>query len=133
MFRELIAENDTLTRIERTIMNELAGIYEDNLPDTLYMNQYHLSHEFGFTHNEWKNFLRNEEVDRLIEAEIAQIAEIGARSALAALQSGHAQAADISAARELIANSRLLQQKHNQRPQVIITRIPAKEVEIADD
>lgn len=127
MFTEIVTKLE-MNRIERTLMYEMATIYEENLPESLYLNQYELANEFGFTHMDWNKFLKVKDIDRLIEAEIAQISEIGARYALGRLQASNASSADIQAARELINNSRLLQQKHNQRAQIIITRIPAKEV-----
>lgn len=126
MFTEIVQSME-LDRLSKTLMTRMAKLYEQHLPDTLYLNHYQLSEEFGFTPQEWNDFLRQPEIDMLIEAEIAQITEIGARHALAALQSGHANSADIQAARELLANSKLLQQKHNQRQQVVIMRIPAME------
>lgn len=122
--RELPVDN----RIQRMLLNNMAKIYEENLPDSLYLNQYQLAENFGYTHQDWNKFLKLKEVDRLIESEIAQIAEIGARHALANLLKGQTNSADIQAAKELLSNSKLLQQKHNQRPQVVITRIPPKRV-----
>lgn len=127
MFIEIVNKMEG-DRISKTLMYQMAKDFGDNLPDSLYLNHYQLAEEFGFTPAQWNSFLKIREVDQVIESEIAQIAEIGARYALAQLQSGRAQSADIQAARELLANSKLLQQKTNQRPQVILTRIPKKEV-----
>src|SRR5690625_5230092 len=126
MFTEIVSQME-MNNISKMLLHRMAKLYEEHLPDTLYLNHYELSENFGYSPREWNEFLKIREIDQLIEAEIAQITEIGARYALANLQQGQANSADIQAARELLANSKLLQQKHNQRQQVIITRIPAKE------
>lgn len=118
---------------QKTLMYTMAEHYEINLPDSLYLNHYELSEEYGFTPSLWSQFLKIKEIDRLIEAEIAQIAEIGARDALKRLSSGTALSADIQAAKELLANSKLLKQKVNQRQQIIITRIPHKETAVMNN
>ena len=115
-----------LTQIQRTLLAKMAQIFESNLPDSLYLNHYLLAEMYGFSPSEWNSFLKIKEIDRLIQAEISVIAEIGARHALANLQKGYASSADVSAAKELLANSKLLQQNLNQRPQIIITRVGAK-------
>lgn len=127
MFVEIVSKME-IDRVRKMLMHQMAQIFENNLPDSLYLNHYELSEEYGFTPSEWNNFLKMKEVDRLVESEIAQIAEIGARHALSNLMKGQANSADIQAAKELLANSRILKQKTNQRPQVVITRIPEKEV-----
>lgn len=128
MFTDVIAELEGDQK-QKMFLHRMAKLYEEHLPETLYMNHYQLAETFGFTPREWDEFLKIDEIDRLIELEIVQIAEVGARRALERLQSGHANSADVSAARELLATTRLLKMKNNQRPQVIITRIPPKEVE----
>lgn len=127
MFIDIVSEMKG-DRLSKTILYGLAKIYGEQLPESLYMNHYQLSEDFGYTPAQWNNFLKLKEVEQVVEAEIAQIAEIGARKALERLQSGSANSADIQAARELLANSKLLRQKNNQRPQLVITRIPKKEV-----
>lgn len=116
-----------MERISKTIMMNVAEIYQNNLPDTLYLTHYELAKTFGHSPEDWSNFLKVREVNQLIESEIATIAEIGARQAIARLQSSHASSADISAARELLNSSRLIKQRVNQKPLVFITRIPEKQ------
>lgn len=113
--------------IEKTTMVSMANTFDNHLPSSLSMNHYELAENLGYAHQKWKQFLKIKEVERLIESEIASIAEIGARKALENLRSGNASSADISAAREVLASSKLLKQKHNQKPLVIISRIPKKE------
>lgn len=125
MFVDIVRELD-INNIDKTLMHHMAKIYEENLPDSLYLNHYQLEEQYGHPPDKWKKFLKIKEVDRLVESEMVQIAEIAARQALARLQSGKAASADIQAAKELLSTSRLLKQKTNQRPQMIITRIPGK-------
>lgn len=129
MFMETVNKME-LNKVAKTIMYQMAKVFEEHLPETLYMTQYELEDLFGFTHRQWQDFLKVREIDRLVENEIAAIAEIGARRALQRLQSGEASSQDIQAARELLANSKLLKQKTNQHPQIVVTRIPEKEKEV---
>lgn len=127
MFVETVMKMEIDNRIEKTILTEMARTFEGHLPESLYMNHYQLSETFGYEPKQWRDFLKNKEIERLVEAELGIIAEAAARNALASLQSGKASSSDVQAARELLANSKLLQQKHNQKPIVVVTRIPAKE------
>lgn len=132
MFTDIISNIEGLNGMERTMLSSMADIFENNLPDVLYMTHYELEEEFGFTAIQWKRFLKLKEIDRAIEVEVAGIAEIAARQALARLQSGKAASADIQAAKQLLENSKLLKQKVDQPTRVVITRIPAKKA-IPDD
>ena len=126
MFREIIKEIELENGVERTMFDAVAKIYDDYLPKSLSMNQYELSENFGFEAEQWKKFFKIKEVERAIEVETAGLAEIAARKALERLRSGNAASADIQAAKELLANSKLIKQKTKQPQQVIITRIPEK-------
>lgn len=122
MFTDVISNSD-LTQAEKIKYHKLAHIYEDNLPDSLYLNHYELSLNFGHSPSLWNQFLKLREIDRLVQSEIAQIAEIGARRALAKLQSGNFASQDVQAAKELLANSKLIQQNTKQYEKVVLTRI----------
>lgn len=126
MFVEIVRQKDMDGRT-KTILETIAKIYEQHLPDSLSMNHYELAEQFGFTSKQWNLFLKDRDINHMIESEMANIAEIGARKALENLQSGKVASADIQAAKEILANSRILKQKTNQRPQVVLTRIPDKE------
>lgn len=124
MFVEVIQTMD-LSREEKIMFHRMAKVYSETLPDSLYLNHYQLAETYGYTAQDWNRFLKMREIDHLIQAEIAQIAEIGARQALQRLQTGNATSPDIQAARELISNSKLIKQKVNQRQHFVITRIPS--------
>lgn len=127
MFVDTLRIVEDVPRIKRMIFEQLAEIYENNLPNSLMLNHYELSEEYGYSPKDWDEFTKLEEIARVIELEIATIAEVGARKAIARLQSGHANSADISAAREVLNASKLIKQRVNQAPRIVITRIPAKE------
>ena len=61
MFTEIVTKLE-MNRIERTLMYEMASIYEANLPESLYLNQYELANEFGFTHMDWNKFLKIKDI-----------------------------------------------------------------------
>lgn len=114
--------------MEKIVMMRMAENFQNNLPDVLYLSHYELAEKYGSSPTEWKKFLKIREVDRFIEIEIANLAEVAARSALQKLQSGKYSSADIQAARQLIEKSKLLTQKTDQPTMVVLTRVPPKRV-----
>lgn len=125
MFIDIVRDIE-MSGMEKTIMMSMAEAYEDNMPDVMYLNQYELTESFGFTIGQWKKFLKIKEVNRAIEMEMASVMEVSARQALKQMQSGKSTSADITAAKALLENSKLLKQKLDQPTIVVVTRIPAK-------
>lgn len=132
MFIDIIRDVEDIPRVQLMIYEQMAEHYENGLPDTLMLNHYELSEMYGHDPRDWDKFMKIDEIARQIELEIASIAEVGARKAIARLQSGRASSADISAAKEVLNASRLIKQRMNQKPIVVITRIPPKEDVNAD-
>lgn len=126
MLKEIV-ESLNMNSLKKQIYMKMADDFETNLPDSLYYTAYDLTDIFYGNIQEWKEFLKIPEVNRFVETEIAEITEVGARKALSNLQSKNVASADISAAKQLLDNSRLLKQKMNQFQQFVVTRIPAKE------
>lgn len=113
--------------IQNLIKKKLHDTYHENLPNSLYLNAYELASSFGGAVQDWKNYLKDPETQRFVESEVASLAEVAARRALQNLSQGTANSADISAAKELLANSKLLKQKLNQRQHIFISYLPNKE------
>lgn len=116
-------------QIQNLIKNKLNQVFYDNLPHSLYLNAYELSKQFGGTADDWKSFMKDPEVSRFIESEIASLAEVAARRALQSLANGSANSADIQAAKELLANSKLLKSKMSQKQNIVLTYLPQRSEE----
>lgn len=111
--------------VEKLITDKMHQKFEKNLPDTLYKSHYALAEELGGSPIQWKNYLKNPDTARFIEMELASITESAARAALKNL-SGGASSSDIAAAKQLLENSKLLQQKHNPKQHIILTYLPKR-------
>lgn len=129
MLEEFIMDNQQINNIEKQVFMRMARLYEEGLPETLYMNPYDLEDKYEGSSEQWKKFLRIPEVNRFIEGEIATLTEIAARNSLKQLQSGKASTQDIQAAKELLSSSKLLKSKTQRTQQHVIVRIPAKKKE----
>jgi hypothetical protein len=94
------------------------------MPQTLYLNQYELSDWFGYSHLEWKDYLRMPETNRFIESEIASLTEIAARAALNKLSTGNASSNEVSAIKAILDKSKMLQQSNQSQETIMLTFIP---------
>lgn len=114
--------------ITKIVNDKLYTLFQSSLPDSLYLSHYDLSKELGGTPTAWSNFLKDPENKRFIEREIASIAESAARRALNTLSDGSTVTSQqVSALKEILKNSELIQQKSNSKQTIIITHIPKKE------
>jgi hypothetical protein len=93
------------------------------LPDTLYKSHYTLAQDYGNTPQEWRKFLRDNNL--FIETELASIAEAEARSALSRL--GNATGTEVSAIKALLESSKLINDSQKQKTKVVLTFIPNAE------
>lgn len=125
--KEIIQGIPDLSATQRVLFSSMADKFYQALPESLYMNQYQLQTKIGSTHEQWSQFLKTKEVDRYIQREMASMAEIAARQALANLQSGGASSSDIQAAKQLLETSKLLKIKAGGLQQVVIMHLPPKE------
>jgi hypothetical protein len=98
-------------------------IFHKFLPNTLYMSHYALSEMYGFTSNEWRKFLRDNQM--FIDSELAAIAEAEARSALSRLATAGTH--EVSALKAVLEKSQLINNAQKQATKVILTHIPKTE------
>ena len=126
MFTDIVSNIELDTAYDRLIIGQMAETYDAHLPESLSFSHYELAENYGFTPMYWKKFLKIKEVNRAIEGEVATIGEAAARKAMERLRSGKAQSSDVSAAKELFANSKILKEKMNNSQKIVITRIPPK-------
>lgn len=113
------------------ILEKLQEIFEENIPETLYMHPTELRARFGGSLKLWESFLNKSEVQTMIEVQMAKFLEIESRKALQKFSQGGINSQEISGLREILNNSKLLQERANVRPTVIMTYLPKKERENA--
>jgi hypothetical protein len=101
----------------------LEEIFHKYLPSTLYYDHYKLSELHGYTPQEWRKFLRDNQM--FIESELAAIAEAEARSALSRL--ANANSSEVSALKAVLEKSQLINNAQKQATKVILTHIPKTE------
>jgi hypothetical protein len=101
----------------------MEGIFNRYLPDTLYMSHYALAEMYGYTPQEWRKFLRDNQM--FIESELAAIAEAEARSALSRLSTAGTH--EVSALKAVLEKSQLINNAQKQATRIIITHIPKTE------
>jgi len=78
---ELVQELDLPEEMER-----MAVIFDQGMPDTLYMNHYELAGMTGIPPEQWEDFLDLKEIQRFIQSKMAKLAETAARKAIRELE-----------------------------------------------
>lgn len=104
-------------------------VFYKYLPETLYQSHYTLAETYGFTPQEWRKFLRDNNL--FIETELAAIAEAEARSALSRL--GNATGQEVTALKAILEKSKLINDSQKQQTKVVLHFLPSKKEEIPND
>ena len=108
--------------------------FRDSLPDNLYLNHYELAEKYiKYSAEDWRKFISKNRP--FIETELAAITEAQSRSALEKLSSGKVSSADVSALRQLLEKSKIINEKLNAKQSVLISFLPnpAKPIEDRGD
>lgn len=121
---DIVKSIEGLTPTVRQAYIRMAEIFEEKMPDSLYMNFYELAEITDMDADVWEQFLDLTEVTQFIKAKVAKLAEYEARKALNRLANDQLSSQDVQAVREILNSSKLLQQNLNQKPQVVLTFIP---------
>lgn len=95
-------------------------IFNHHLPDTLYLNQYELTQEYGGTPAGWRQYLN--ENKQFIASELATISEAQARKALSSLDKD-LTAQQVAGFKEIIKNSSLINNQQQQPHTYILTNM----------
>lgn len=103
--------------------------FHSSLPDSLYMHPAELKDVFGGSEQAWEDFLDLPETKIFIDAKVAKNIEIESRKALKKLSNGSFAQGEVQGLKELLAKSKTLQEKANQRPKVILTYLPKRQTE----
>lgn len=111
--------------------DKMNRLFQEAMPDALYMNAYELADQFpSFGEDEWERFLDAPEVQRFMEAKMAKMMEVNARKALKRLGDpgeGGFGSQEVTALKEMIEKSKMIQSNQNRRPKVVLTFIPPRE------
>lgn len=95
-------------------------IFKKHLPDSLYFSHYMLSELHGYTPEEWRKYLRDNQT--FIDSELAAIAEAEARAALRKLST--AGGSEVAAIKALLEKSQLINNAQRQNTKIVITHLP---------
>jgi hypothetical protein len=98
-------------------------IFQSKLPDSLMMSHYAMAETYGYSPQEWRKFLKDNQI--FIETELAAITEAEARSALARL--GTSTGAEVQALKALLEKSALINNAQKQREKIMLTYLPKQE------
>ena len=98
---------------------EMLHIFKKQMPGSLFLTHYELALNFGGRAEDWKRLLKDNK--SLIDQETSFIAEINARKALKRLPEASGQ--EVTALVKMIENSKLLQQKHQEKQSIIFHHI----------
>lgn len=110
---------------EQIIKDErpMEEIFNEQLPDSLYMNHYDLYEAFPHHSAEaWRRYLK--ENDRFIMQEVAAITEANARAALKRLSSGDIKQGDGAAIKQLLDRSEQINQSVKDKTVYMTTYLP---------
>ena len=59
MLISIVSELD-IDRVQKITYHQMASMYQDGLPSSLYLNQYELTELHGFSPSEWNSFLKKQ-------------------------------------------------------------------------
>ena len=117
-----------MSYISTIAIDKMTEMFQSKLPSSLYLDHYELASTFGGTSQAWSTFLKDPETKRFIEREIASIAEASARKALSQLSGNDSiTSQQVSAIKEILNKSQLIQQKSQSKATVILTYLPQKQ------
>lgn len=109
------------------IKDKLMQQMKDN-PKFLYMTPEELQEKTEIATSVWDEFLDQSDVKRMIDRQLAKRAEIAARKALIRLEKGSFASQEVQALKNLIDNSKILQQRANQQERIFVTFIPPQNI-----
>jgi hypothetical protein len=119
--QQVLAQQRTGFKVNENMT--LDEIFHQNLPQTLMMSHYDLAAFTSRPAQEWRRYLKENQL--FIETELAAITEAEARSALARL--GQANGAEVQALKALLEKSALINNAQKQREKVLLTFLPPQE------
>jgi hypothetical protein len=119
--QQVLAQQRTGFKVNENMT--LDEIFHENLPQSLTMSHYDLAAFTNRPAQEWRRYLKEQQI--FIETELAAITEAEARSALARL--GQANGAEVQALKALLEKSALINNAQKQREKVLLTFLPPQE------
>ena len=110
-------------------MERMAIIFDQGMPDTLYMNHYELAEKTGIPSERWEEFLDLKEIQRFIQSKTAKLAEVAARKAIRELERRGSETTSgaIKALNDIIEKSKILQQANRRTKQIVFSYMPPRQ------
>lgn len=130
---DIVRSMEGLSYEQKEIFSYLALQFDQHLPDSLYMNYYELAKVIDRTSPDlWEQFLDLPDIYRYKQAKIAKLQEFAALKALRELENKSLldTAGAVSALKEILEKSKLIQESTKKRQQIVLTHIPPKENEV---
>lgn len=129
---DIIRDMGGITFEQKQLYTYLAEQFDKNLPDSLYMNYYELAHVIERTNPDlWEGFLDLPDIYRYKQAKIAKLQEFAAVKALRELENKALleNAGAVSALKEILEKSKLIQESTKKKQQIVLTYIPPNKEE----
>jgi hypothetical protein len=119
---EIIQDLELSPHIKQ-VYQHMANLFQQNMPDALYLNYYKLEELTGIHFAQWEDFLDIPEIDRYINSKIQKLIEFDAKAALKSLaQDKTLSSQEITALKEVLTKSKLMKANQQQQQQVILMR-----------
>lgn len=114
------------------IHERMQELFKANMPETLYMHPSELAARLGGSAKVWETFLERQDIQILIEVNMARYLEIESRKALQKFTDGGVlNSQELQGLKAILEKSKILQERANIRPTVVLTYMP--KVEEDDD
>lgn len=109
------------------VKEKLTTLFRED-EQNLYLSYDELSYKYpNTTPTTWENYLDENDVKHYVLQRTAKLTEINARKALKRLAGGGFDPQEVSALKQLIESSSLLQKKANQHEHVFVSFVPVPE------
>lgn len=126
-----IIESSQLSASKKAIFLKLADFFDENMPESLYLDYYQLADALpGSTPDLWEELLDLPDVQKFRNNKIAKLMKFKAVQALKQLEEASVQnkAGQVQAINQLIEKSDLISANNSKRETYIISYMPPKEV-----
>lgn len=130
---DIIRSMESLSYEQKELFSYLAEQFDKYLPKSLGMNYYELAQAVERTNSDlWEQFLDLPDIYRYRHSKIAKLQEYVAIKTLQELEQKSLSdtAGAVTAAKELLEKSKLIQESTKKKQQIVLTYIPPSEDEV---
>lgn len=129
---DIIRNMESISYEQREVFSYLANQFDKHLPDSLSMNYYELAAQIERTNSDlWEQFLDIPDIYRYKHSKLAKLQEFAAIKALRELENKSLldTAGAVTALKEILEKSKLIQESTKKRQQIVLSYIPPSEEE----